>query len=46
MPDESTDQYLLGATEAETQRLWEQARSDDALLMLPELIGAWTHIPA
>jgi SAM-dependent methyltransferase len=28
------------------QRLWEQARADDALLMLPELIGAWAQIPA
>jgi hypothetical protein len=28
------------------QRLWEQARADDALLMLPELIGAWTRVPA
>ena len=26
------------------QRLWEQARADDALLILPELIGAWTQI--
>jgi len=28
------------------QRLWEQARPGDALLMLPELVGAWTQIPA
>jgi SAM-dependent methyltransferase len=28
------------------QRLWEQARADDALLMLPELIGAWAQVPA
>ena len=28
------------------QRLWEQARADDALLMLPELVGAWVQIPA
>lgn len=27
------------------QRLWEQARADDALLMLPELVGAWVQIP-
>jgi SAM-dependent methyltransferase len=28
------------------QRLWEQARADDALLILPELIGAWAQVPA
>lgn len=28
------------------KRLWEQARADDALLMLPELISAWTQVPA
>lgn len=28
------------------QRLWEQARAEDALLILPELVGAWAQIPA
>jgi SAM-dependent methyltransferase len=28
------------------KRLWAQARADDALLMLPELISAWTQVPA
>jgi SAM-dependent methyltransferase len=28
------------------QRLWEQARADNALLMLPELYGAWAQVPA
>jgi len=28
------------------QRLWDQARANDALLILPELIGAWAQVPA